>query len=78
MVGAQDDDIISTADWLAELSERARAQGSAERADHLLLLAWQAYDGQEISLEAIRDDIAAQDHAGHAAALSSGPRRATR
>ena len=75
---AQHDDIISTADWLVQLSERARAQGSVERADHLLLLAWQAYDGPEISLETVQDDTAAHDHAGHPVALSSGPRRATR
>ncbi len=48
----QDDDVVvSKADWLAELSERARAQGDGERADQLLLLAWQAYDGQEVSLD---------------------------
>src|SRR3954454_8252835 len=47
----QDDRVVgSTADWLATLSERVRAQGDCERADRLLLLAWQAYDGQEISL----------------------------
>jgi hypothetical protein len=46
----QDDPVVgSTADWLAALSGRARAQGHGERADRLLLLAWQAYDGQEIS-----------------------------
>ena len=39
----------TTAEWLADLSERARAQGATERADKLLLLAWQAYDGQEIT-----------------------------
>jgi hypothetical protein len=47
----QDDAVVgSTADWLAALSERAQAQGYYQRADGLLLLAWQAYDGQEISL----------------------------
>jgi hypothetical protein len=47
----QDDPVVgSTADWLAALSNRVRAQGNCERADRLLLLAWQAYDGQEISL----------------------------
>ena len=49
--GKQDDPVVgSTADWLVRLSERVRAQGDRERADRLLLLAWQAYDGQEISL----------------------------
>jgi hypothetical protein len=47
----QDDPVVgSTADWLVTLGERVRAQGDRERADRLLLLAWQAYDGQEISL----------------------------
>ena len=55
----------STADWLAALSERARAQGHCERADGLLLLAWQAYDGQEISL--IEADVAEGEQAGGAA-----------
>ena len=40
-----------TADWLATLSERARADGAIARADRLLLLAWQAFDGQEITPE---------------------------
>jgi len=74
----QDDAIFSTADWLTELSERARAQGNAERADRVLLLAWQAYDGQEISVDAIHDEVAAHDHAADNVALSSGFRRATR
>jgi hypothetical protein len=48
----------SIAEWLAELSDRARAQGKCERADRLLLLAWQAYDGLEVSLEDVEDDRA--------------------
>ena len=39
----------STAEWLATLSERARADGLIDRADRLLLLAWQAFDGGEIT-----------------------------
>jgi hypothetical protein len=62
----QDDATVWTADWLVELSERARAHGNHERADRLLLLAWQAYDGQEILLDAIHDDVGAHDHAGGA------------
>ncbi len=50
-----------TADWLVALSERARAQGQCERADRLLLLAWQAYDGQEISL--VEADVAESEQA---------------
>jgi hypothetical protein len=48
--------ITARAEWLVELSERARARGNTERADRLLLLAWQAYDGQEISLERVNED----------------------
>ena len=40
-----------TADWLATLSELARADCTIVRADRLLLLAWQAFDGQEITSE---------------------------
>jgi hypothetical protein len=58
----QDDPVVgSTADWLAALSERARAQAHRERADRLLLLAWQAYDGQEISL--VEADVAEGEQA---------------
>lgn len=58
----QDDAVVvSKADWLADLSERARAQGDRERADHLLLLAWQAYDGQEVSLGAVNGNVAGGD-----------------
>lgn len=32
---------------LAELSEKARTAGNSSKADHLLLLAWAAYDEAE-------------------------------
>ena len=60
--------VLSAADWLATLSARARAQGHCERADRLLLLAWQAYDGQEISLVAA--DVAEGEQARSSALLS--------
>jgi hypothetical protein len=76
----QDDAIVLKADWLIELSERARAQGNAERADRLLLLAWQAYDGQDISIEAIHEEVVARAPPADSIALTSGfrSRRATR
>ena len=37
--------------WLAELSEQARTHGNIEHSDRLLLLAWQAMDGDQITLE---------------------------
>ena len=43
----------TTAEWLAGLSEQARARGDVGRADRLLLLAWQAFDGQPIDLSQI-------------------------
>jgi len=60
--------VASTAEWLAALSDRARAQGDSERADRLLLLAWQAYDGQKISL--VDADLAAGEHAATGAPIS--------
>ena len=45
--------LTTTAEWLAGLSEQARDRGDAERADRLLLLAWQAFDGQPIDLSDI-------------------------
>lgn len=63
--------VISVAEWLSDLSERARAQGHTQRADHLLLLAWQAYDGQQVSLDAIRDDLVGHDHGGSDPGLRS-------
>jgi len=65
----QDDPVVgSTADWLVALSERARAQGRRERADRLLLLAWQAYDGQEIAL--VEADVAEGEQGGPGAPMS--------
>jgi hypothetical protein len=64
----QDAVVLSTAGWLAALNARARAQGHCERADRLLLLAWQAYDGQEISLVAA--DVAEREQARSSAPLS--------
>ena len=62
-VGCEQDGpvVASTAEWLAALSEQARAQGNGERADRLLLLAWRAYDGQKISLVDV--DVAEGEHA---------------
>lgn len=51
---------FSKADWLAELSAKARADGDTARADHLLLLAWLAYDGQDVTL----DDLDLPDFSG--------------
>ena len=51
-----------TADWLATLSERARADGAIARADRLLLLAWQAFDGQEITPEMLAGIETADPH----------------
>jgi hypothetical protein len=45
--------LVSSANWFAELSNQARAQGNCERADHFLLLAWMAYDGQEVPFQAL-------------------------
>jgi len=65
----QDNPVVgSTADWLAALSERARTQGHCERADRLLLLAWQAYDGQEISL--VEADLAEGEQGATGAPMS--------
>src|SRR3954453_18337097 len=58
----------STAERLAALSDQARAQGHGERADRLLLLAWQAYDGQKISL--VDADVAEGEHATSGAPIS--------
>ncbi len=41
----------SRAEWLLELSERAKANGDRQRAEALLLAAWMAYDGQEVILD---------------------------
>lgn len=50
----QDDGaLISSAGWIAELSMRARTLGDCERADHLLLLAWTAYDVQGMPVQAL-------------------------
>lgn len=45
--GARTTEIVSTADWLLGLADRARRAGEQQRADHLLLRAWMAYDGQD-------------------------------
>ena len=72
--GKQDDPVVgSTAEWLAALSERVRAQGDCERADCLLLLAWQAYDGQDVSL--IAEDVEGEQ-APTGAAMGWEPHRA--
>jgi hypothetical protein len=69
--------ITSRTDWLVELSERARAQGHGERADRLLLSAWQAYDGQEASFW-LNNEKEADHQASRAAEPSVGLRIATR
>ena len=48
-VYAMIDRFSEPAEWLASLSERVRAEGNTEHADRLLLLAWQAMDGQEVT-----------------------------
>jgi hypothetical protein len=69
MRGEQDGPVVgSTAEWLAALGDQARAQGHGERADRLLLLAWQAYDGQEISL--VEADVAEGEQAPTGAPMS--------
>ena len=45
--------VIPKAEWLAELSEHARARGEYARADRLLLLAWMAYDGQAVEVNGV-------------------------
>ena len=55
-----------SADWLTGLSERLRADGDIERADRVLLLAWQAYDGQDITPDMLVDDRSIRE-------IGSGP-----
>jgi hypothetical protein len=50
--------VTSKADWLLDLSDRARGRGDVARADHLALLAWLAYDGQTVDLDMITDTCA--------------------
>ncbi len=73
----QDDAVVvSLAEWLSELSERARAQGHVQRADRLLLLAWQAYDGQRVSLDGM--DGVGRDDGGDGPEVASVLNGATR
>jgi len=66
--GRADEVVVPTAEWLAGLSEQARARGDRDRADRLLLLAWQAYDGQAVALDGLWLDDAPLDGSGHRAA----------
>lgn len=57
----------SRAEWLLELSDRAKANGDHQRAESLLLQAWMAYDGQEVLLEGYEARPDAQRPDRHAA-----------
>jgi hypothetical protein len=49
--GRVDAVVISDADRLIHMSEQAKLRGDREGADRLLLLAWMAYDGQDVTID---------------------------
>jgi hypothetical protein len=68
--------VMSEANWLAELSMQARISGDCERADRLLLLAWQAYDGQTISPTELQQEGSGGGRAGETTVEPGGITRA--